>query len=225
MPSAASILVLGFLLGMRHATDPDHVVAVTTIVARQRRVWASAIIGAWWGLGHTITILIVGGAIIAFHVVVPPRLGLAMESTVALMLIALGAVTLAGVPARVAGHAASPPLAIVWRRGALRPLLVGVVHGLAGSAAVALLILATISDARWGAVYLSVFGVGTIAGMMALTTLLALPFSYTADRFALANTWLARITGVASVGLGVFLAYRFVVTAGLFSTAPSWTPG
>ena len=223
MPSAASILVLGFLLGMRHATDPDHVVAVTTIVARERRLWASAIVGAWWGFGHTITILLVGGAIIAFHLVIPARLGLAMDSAVALMLIVLGATTLVGGPTRLGAPDGQASLAV--RRRTLRPLLVGVVHGLAGSAAIALLILATISDTRWGAIYLSVFGVGTVAGMMVLTTLLAIPFSYTADRFALANRWLGRVTGVASMGLGVFLAYRFVVTAGLFSAAPRWTPG
>jgi len=213
--SAISILVFGFLLGMRHATDPDHVVAVTTIVARQRRVWSSVIVGAWWGLGHSVTILLVGGAIIAFHVVIPPRLGLAMESAVALMLVGLGATTLAGAPA-LSGRGNS---------GGLRPLLVGIVHGLAGSAAIALLILATIADARWGAFYLAVFGLGTIAGMMLLSTLLALPFSYTTARFTLANLWLARVTSLASVSLGLFLAYRFVITAGLFSSAPRWTPG
>jgi high-affinity nickel-transport protein len=218
MTSAPSMLILGFLLGMRHATDPDHVVAVTTIVARERRAWAAAIIGAWWGLGHTITIFVVGGAIISFHLVIPPRLGLAMESAVALMLVGLGITTLKSVSSG-ATHAR------VAHRSNLRSLFVGTVHGLAGSAAIALLILVTISDARWSALYLAVFGVGTIAGMTVLTTLLALPFSYTAERFASANAALVRVTAAASVLLGVFLAYRFVVKEGLLSSAPHWTPG
>jgi high-affinity nickel-transport protein len=216
------MLILGFLLGMRHATDPDHVVAVTTIVAREKRVWASAIIGAWWGLGHTVTIFAVGGALIAFHLVIPPRLGLAMESAVALMLVGLGITTLTG--ARRRGRTGAPHLEIA-NGSNLRSLFVGVVHGLAGSAAIALLILVTISDVRWGALYLAVFGIGTIAGMMVLTTLLALPFSYTAERFASVNAGLVRVTASASVLLGVLLAYRFVVTDGLLSSAPHWTPG
>jgi len=135
------MLILGFLLGMRHATDPDHVVAVTTIVAREKRVWASAIIGAWWGLGHTVTIFAVGGALIAFHLVIPPRLGLAMESAVALMLVGLGITTLTG--ARRRGRTGAPHLEIA-NGSNLRSLFVGVVHGLAGSAAIALLILVVV---------------------------------------------------------------------------------
>ena len=92
-----SIVLLGFFLGMRHATDPDHVIAVTTIVARQRRVGAAALIGVLWGIGHTLTIVAVGGAIIVFGVVIPPRLGLTMELSVALMLILLGLLNVAGI--------------------------------------------------------------------------------------------------------------------------------
>src|SRR6266446_3499471 len=82
---------------MRHATDPDHVIAITTIVSRQRRVDAAALIGVLWGMGHTVTIVTVGGAIILFGVVIPPRLGLTMEFSVAVMLILLGILTVAGV--------------------------------------------------------------------------------------------------------------------------------
>lgn len=95
MVSLLSILFLGFFLGMRHATDADHVVAVTTIVARERSLRAAAPIGAVWGLGHTVTILLVGGGIIVFGVVIPPRVGLTMELSVALMLILLGGLNLA----------------------------------------------------------------------------------------------------------------------------------
>src|SRR6202451_28035 len=85
-----SILAVGFFLGMRHATDPDHVIAVTTIVTNQRNSVRAALIGAFWGLGHTVTIFIVGAGIILFNLVIPVRLGLSMELSVAVMLIILG---------------------------------------------------------------------------------------------------------------------------------------
>jgi high-affinity nickel-transport protein len=184
------IIVLGLLLGMRHATDPDHVIAVATIVARQKTAWGAALIGSLWGIGHTVTITIVGAVIIIFEVVIPPRLGLAMEFSVALMLVLLGTLSLTGLLGRVTqgftpapapdpgvhdhphghddyvhahphghapgahGHAESgTPLSRLDRLfggigvyQAVRPLIVGLVHGLAGSAAVALLVLATIRD-------------------------------------------------------------------------------
>src|SRR5215472_14659557 len=92
----ASLLFLGLLLGVRHATDADHIVAIATIVSRQRSLRGSAMIGAVWGIGHTLTILVVGGAIILFGIVIPPRLGLAMEFGVGIMLILLGVLTLTG---------------------------------------------------------------------------------------------------------------------------------
>ena len=191
---------------MRHATDPDHVIAVTTIVARQRSIKHAALIGILWGLGHTITILVVGTAIILFRLVIPPRIGLALELSVGFMLVLLGILNLtgtlnwirhrigAGARARLPLHAhgnslhshapgvgAEPQgqvevsttednldraLNSLGLFRILRPLVVGVVHGLAGSAAVALLVLATIPNPLWAIVYLSIFGVGTIAGMM-----------------------------------------------------------
>src|SRR5260370_13568210 len=97
MLTLLSIIVLGFFLGMRHATDPDHVIAVTTIVSRQRSVRHAALIGLLWGLGHTITIFVVGSAIILFGLVIPPRIGLTMELSVGLMLILLGILNLSGI--------------------------------------------------------------------------------------------------------------------------------
>jgi hypothetical protein len=266
--SLVSILLLGFFLGMRHATDPDHVIAVTTIVARQRRVGAAALIGVLWGIGHTLTMVAVGGAIIVFGVVIPPRLGLTMELSVALMLILLGVANVTGIMRWITGTFTSvhgheetfhvhphrhgdyvhshahgetalahghveddTPLARLDRRlrglglyQAIRPLVVGVVHGLAGSAAVALLVLAAIPDPLWGIAYLLVFGVGTVAGMMLITAASALPFTYTVSRFAAVNRHLVLASGVASIGFGLFLVYRIGVVDGLLTSAPHWTP-
>ena len=219
MSTPVSIVLLGFVLGMRHATDPDHVIAVTTIVARQRRAGAAALIGLLWGIGHTLTIVAVGGVIIVFGVAIPPRLGLGMELSVALMLIVLGLLNVAGIGRWIAGTAAH-----VRPRYVLRPLVVGVVHGLAGSAAVALLVLAAIPDPLWGIAYLLVFGAGTIAGMMLVTAASALPFRYTVRRFAALNRHLVLASGLASVGFGLFLVYRIGMVDGLFTGLPHWTP-
>jgi high-affinity nickel-transport protein len=109
-------------------------------------------------------------------------------------------------------------------RGALRPLTIGVVHGLAGSAAIALLVLATIKSAGMALLYLAIFGAGTVVGMMLLTGLMAVPISAFSERFRGAELGLARVTGGLSLAFGLFLAYRIGITSGLFVGTPSWTP-
>ena len=210
-----SVTVLGFLLGMRHATDPDHVVAVTTIVTQQRSLARAARTGALWGIGHTATILLVGGAIIVLKVqlsAIPPRVGLTMEFAVAVMLVVLGLLTLAGGERRVVDSTA-------------RPLTVGFVHGLAGSAAVATLPqVALIPSPLWALAYLGVFGVGTIVGMLLVTVSIAAPSLFAVQRFAGVNRTLRIASGVASIAFGLLLAHRIGFVDGLFTTAPAWTP-
>ena len=264
-----SILAVGFFLGMRHATDPDHVIAVTTIVSNQSTRARAALIGAFWGVGHTLTILIVGAAIILFNLVIPVRLGLSMELSVAVMLIILGVVNVASflrsVPtvstaqaeqeAPVHTHAhqhgtfihthphshesdgVSPsphlPSQLAWLDHALgkigvyqylRPLLVGIVHGLAGSAAVALLVLTTIRDSRWAVAYLLLFGIGTIAGMMLITLGIASTFRWVAGSRQSVSRNLAMASGLLSVTFGLIVAYQICIVSGLFTTHATWTP-
>jgi hypothetical protein len=273
MTSALLILGVGFFLGMRHATDPDHVVAVSTIVSREKSIPRAGMIGILWGVGHTITILAVGAAIILFGLVIPPRLGLALEFSVALMLILLGVLNLTGAM-RWISHKLSPthpdlnnsPHASEhshvhfhdgkihvhphshdggtehhakkvdpphWLAGpfvklgwfhSLRPLLVGIVHGLAGSAAVALLVLGTIHNARWAIFYLLLFGIGTIAGMMLLTLAFAAPVTIAGNRFAWISRSMVAGTGVVSLAFGLVVAYQIGIVDGLFSSHPLWTP-
>jgi cytochrome c biogenesis protein CcdA len=210
-----TILALGFLLGMRHATDPDHVVAVTTIVSQQRSLARAARTGVLWGIGHTATILLVGGAIIVLKVQlsgIPPRVGLSLEFAVAVMLVVLGLLTLAGGGGRVIDSTA-------------RPITVGFVHGLAGSAAVATLPqVALIPDPLWAVGYLTVFGLGTIAGMLLVTVSIAAPSLLATHRFAGMNRTLRIASGLASIAFGLFLAHRIGFVDGLFTAAPSWTP-
>jgi high-affinity nickel-transport protein len=205
-------ILLGALLGLRHATDADHVVAVTAIVARERSLWRAAKVGALWGLGHTLTLVLVGGAIIAFRLVIPPRVGLGLEFGVALMLIGLGYSNLR----RPRGEAAE--------RAAIRPVLVGTVHGLAGSAAVALLVLATIRETAPALGYLLVFGLGTILGMVIVTVLLAAPALYAGARLGRLHGGIRYAAGALSIVFGLLLARELVVDGGLFSAAPVWEP-
>ncbi len=233
--SLLTLLVLGFFLGMRHATDTDHVVAVTTIVTRERTPRAAVGIGALWGLGHTATIVLVGGAIVVFGLVIPPHVGLSMEMSVAAMLVVLGAANLTGALRHIdhaahgshsAAHLPHPEESSAARPlgRLLRPLTVGVVHGLAGSAAVALLVLTTVRDVASALVYLAVFGAGTVLGMMLLTTAMAVPLAALGARFGSLDRTMARATGLISIAVGLFLAYQIGVVDGLFSSSPSWDP-
>jgi hypothetical protein len=204
-------ILLGALLGLRHATDADHVVAVTTIVARERSLLRAARVGAVWGVGHTITLLLLGGAIIAFRLVIPPRIGLGLEFGVAIMLIGLGF-------SNLRRETEEKPLTLT------RPLLVGVVHGLAGSAAVALLVLATIRETLAAAAYLLMFGAGTVLGMMIVTVMLAAPALYATSRVTQMRTGVRFAAGALSIVFGLLLARELIVDGGLFSATPTWDP-
>jgi high-affinity nickel permease len=260
-----SITALGFFLGMRHATDPDHVIAVTTIVSRQRSIWHAALIGVLWGLGHTITILVVGSAIILFGLVIPPRVGLTMELSVGLMLILLGILNLSGImrwitenvtPLQMGQHShphghgdfvhthphghgpekhghSEDATPVGWmdrtfgRLGfyqIVRPLAVGIVHGLAGSAAVALLVLTTVRVPSWALLYILVFGIGTVAGMMLITAAIAIPFRFSETRFSRLNRGLGLVSGLVSLAFGLFIVYQMGFVNGLFTHAPKWVP-
>ena len=190
-----------------------------------------------WGLGHTVAILLAGGAIVVFKFVMPPRLGLAMELAVGLMLVALGGWNLANggdlghEPTSKAHdhdrghiHSSVPGLGGALGSRATRPLIIGIVHGLAGSAAVALLVLGTIERPVWAMAYLFVFGVGTIAGMMLITTVLATPFVFAAGRFTRLHRGLGIIAGLLSVTLGASMIYEIGFVHGLFTSHPDWTP-
>jgi high-affinity nickel-transport protein len=219
MTSLLSVILFGFVLGMRHATDPDHVIAVATIGSQQRSIAGGALIGVLWGVGHAVTIVTVGIAIIAFNVVISPRVGHSMELIVALMLIFLGILSLKGARRPITEgprpHEPGPERRGIGRM--LRPLAIGIVHGLAGSASLALLVLAPIRDPLWAAVYLLVFGIGTIAGMMLISSIMVWPFARTGARSASVHRRLTIATGVVSVAFGVVLAYQIGIVGSVFA--------
>lgn len=264
MISLLSIIVMGFLFGMRHATDPDHVIAVSTIVSREGNVKSASMIGVAWGLGHALTIVAVGFVMIFFRIAPPPRVGLAMELAVGLMLIFLGLNNLRGFlnwPAKrfqvgvpdqgnhvynhrhgnyVHAHINGEQLVHAHHRDALatldrwfhrpgmyqllRPLVIGIVHGLAGSAAIALLVLTTIHTVPWAVAYLVVFGIGTVMGMMLITLTMGSSFSYAGRRIATVGRHFASVAAVISVALGLFIAYQIGFVDGLFRAQAHWTP-
>ena len=216
--NAFAILGLGLALGLRHAADADHVVAVTAIAARTRRVLPATLLGIVWGLGHTLTLFAVGGGIILFNWVVPTRLGLAMEFCVALALVVVGLLNLRrkGAGSGFDGTAGRPP--------ARRAFAVGTVHGLAGSAAVALLVLASVREPALACAYLLVFGLGTLVGMALITTGFALPVASAAQRWGGAERLIRVSTGALSLAFGLWLAVHIGWDEGLFTAAAHWTP-
>ncbi|HEY1850149.1 MAG TPA: hypothetical protein VGG60_03915 [Candidatus Binataceae bacterium] len=272
------VALLGLLLGMRHATDPDHVVAVTTILSRETRLGAAARVGVIWGLGHTLTVLLVGAAIIVFKIAIPTRLGLAMEFAVAVVLILLGIGAAFRLLRRFARHISGDrlhhsdsialhshhhahlnathdhphihlrshdhhpddlvnplsdepkildemaPRSFAARSPLLRSFSVGLVHGLAGSAAIALLVLSAIPQPLWATLYLVVFCLGTIVGMGLITTAIAMPFMMASRRMSWLHEGFVTSAGLLSFGFGMFLAYQIGVVDRLFSSAPIWTP-
>ena len=222
-----SIISLGFFLGMRHATDADHVIAVSTILDRQPSFKKAAWTGIFWGIGHTLTILVFGGVVIIFSIVIPNKLAMSLELVVALMLIALGYWNLKGFkkwvhinfsgrsekegrdfvhthphrhgdfihshphehqPERHGHDEEQVPTTWLDRKFGhlkfyqyIRPVVIGVVHGFAGTAALTLMLIPMIERAWIALVYLLVFGLGTIMGMMLITAAIAVPFIYTKE--------------------------------------------
>jgi ABC-type nickel/cobalt efflux system permease component RcnA len=234
--ATAAVLGLGLLFGVKHATETDHLAAVGVIVS-ERRGWRAAVrAGALWGLGHTLSIVAAGLLVLALHVVIPERVARLLELGVAFMIIALGGTALAralrartdvhvhehthdGVrhrhlhfhdtaDAHPAAHAASPHTHRLGR-GGLKPFLVGIVHGLAGSAALTLLVLAPIGSVPLGLLYLALFGAGSIGGMAGMSLALSVPFSVVAARPGLYRG-LRIATGILSLGFGLVYAWSQV---------------
>ena len=228
----ASILALGFLLGMRHATDADHLAAVATLATRSRSVSHTVLQGVAWGTGHTLTLMLFGGAVLVAGAVVPARAAQALELAVGVMLVLLGADALyrlrrqrihfhahrhaggvahfhahshrgEGAPHDPARHEHPHP-----RGFPARALLVGMVHGMAGSAALVLLSLEALRSPAWGLVYIAIFGLGSILGMAALSAAIAVPLRLSSRRLTRAHDGLTAAVGLATLLIGCFIVYR-----------------
>jgi hypothetical protein len=225
MPSSPlAVLALGFALGLRHALDVDHLAAVSTIVTARRSLWRSALVGVVWGLGHTSALLAVAIGVIALHAEIPPLVAQLLELGVAAMLLVLGAQLLRTVVRgealhlHVHTHAGRPHAHPHVHRGALddhehgpshrRPFLVGLVHGLAGSAALMLAVAATIPDPLLALGYVGVFGAGSIGAMAVTSALIAIPSLAASTRLTRADRWIRGGAALASLGVGMQLAWE-----------------
>ena len=220
---------LGLLLGIQHALDPDHLIAVSTIVSEQKNFKWASLMGAFWGLGHTTTLFVVGLLVIGLRLTIPPRLGSGLELLVALMLVILGVNVLrksfGAQSAHLHTHSHSPEIHTHFHvhenpkqehghrhqfKAMRRPFFVGMVHGLAGSAALMLLVLSTIESLLGGLLYVIIFGLGSVGGMLLLSGIVSLPFILTAQRFTVMNRWIRVVAGIASVCFGLFLGWEIV---------------
>jgi sulfite exporter TauE/SafE len=227
-----TVLLFGFLLGVRHAFDADHIVAVTTIVSRTGSLLRSALVGLSWGLGHTLILFVIGFLVLVFKLVIPDKLALSMEFVVGLLLVLLGAPL---VWPLVAGrkhahwhaHGDRRHLHSHFHDDSLRhdhqhirrPLLMGMVHGLAGSGMLTLLVLGTMSSVAQGLIFLVVFGVGSILSMVLFSGLIGLPFKFIAGLSLRLNLWLRGATGLISVALGFTIMWQVTYAGGLFLSA------
>ena len=233
-----ALLALGLVFGLKHATEVDHVVAVSTIVSEHRNVLRSALVGGLWGVGHTASLMIVGVLVLVFRVAIPQRVANWLEFGVALMIIALGVLAITRVlrkradihlhrhshdgqshvhvhfhehgtehASAVSSDASSTRHSHAIARIGFKPLLVGAMHGLAGSAALTLLVLTQIQSISLGLLYLGLFGLGSTAGMLLMSGLIGLPFALSGRRLTSINYGLQTAAGTLSIAFGLWYAY------------------
>jgi high-affinity nickel permease len=238
--STISLLVFGFGLGLKHAIEADHIAAVSTIVGERKSLWSASLVGGLWGLGHTFSLLVAGVVVIFLHVQISERMEQILEFGVALMLIMLGIDTLRkliygrqihlhthhhGNYIHTHPHLHDESTAHTHQDSnsthhnltlSARPLIVGMIHGLAGSGALMLLVLSTISSPAVGLTYISVFGVGSISGMILMSMLVSLPIQLTAKRFAHTELIMRGLAGLFSLCFGLFMVYEIGFVQGLF---------
>ena len=226
-----TVLGVGFILGLRHALDTDHLAAVSTVLAERPSLLASGAVGLWWGIGHTLTLLLVGAVVLAWGLHIPARFEMIAESGVALLLIVLGG-TLAHKLYRERWHVHSHHhdgerhvhfhshqrqqnhRHRHWVADSIRPLCIGMAHGLAGSAALMLMILSTTSDVRSGLLSILIFGVGSIIGMMMIGLTISVPVIYSRSFNQRLFMGVQGLASLASVSVGVWMLVELTVSAG-----------
>jgi len=222
--STFSVLVIGFVLGLQHATEADHLAAVSTIVSEKKNLFTASLVGGLWGVGHTISLFVVGLLVILLKFQISESLEAKLEACVGAMLVLLGLNALRKlfqaskvhvhshehdghkhVHIHTHGQEGAEPS---HHRLSPRSVVIGMVHGLAGSAALMLLVVPTISSQALAILYILIFGIGSIGGMMAMSFLIGLPFHFTAGRFEILNRGIRLVAGVFSLCLGSSIIYE-----------------
>ena len=232
--SIMAVLGIGLVFGLKHATEVDHVVAISTIVSRHKNVFHSALVGALWGAGHTASLLIVAAVVLTLRVTIPERVSGWFELGVAIMIIALGISALrrtlrknAHVHVHQHNHDGLSHTHIHFHENETRhepalqsqhshalshlgwkPLLIGMMHGLAGSGALTLLVLTQISSSWVGFFYVATFGLGSILGMLLMSGLIGLPFALGSRKLTHLHQGLQTLAAVFSICFGIWYAYK-----------------
>jgi len=224
-----SVLLIGFVLGLQHAVEADHLAAVSTIVSEKKNLWTASLVGGMWGIGHTISLFAVGALVILLKLQISPSVETNLEALVGGMLVVLGINALRklltaekihvhthehGAREHVHVHShAREQVEASHHRFSARSIVIGMVHGLAGSAALMLLVVPTIASPALALLYILIFGIGSIGGMMAMSFFVGLPLHFTANRFEVFNKAIRLAAGVFSLVLGGFIVYEKLVIA------------
>jgi ABC-type nickel/cobalt efflux system permease component RcnA len=237
-----ALLGLGLVFGLKHATEVDHVVAISTIVSEHRDVWRATLVGALWGAGHAAALIIAGLLVLVFRIAIPRPVANWLEFGVALMIISLGVLAVVRLlrkrqdvhlhrhehdgqshvhihfhehgtehtPVVTSDHSEAKPSlhSHAIAQIGFKPLMVGAMHGLAGSAALTLLVLTQIPSVWVGLSYLALFGVGSTVGMLLMSGLIGLPFAFSARRLTRFSYALQTVAGILSVAFGLWYAYE-----------------
>ena len=222
--SALAVLTTGFVIGLRHALDADHLAAVSAIVSDRKSIWSSSIVGGLWGVGHTISLFVIGAMVILLKITISETAETYLEAAVGVMLVVLGlnvlrklftAEKLHAHEHSHNGHSHShihlhEPHEKPARHHSFSPrsVVVGMVHGVAGSAGLMLLILPTIDSRTLAMGFILIFGIGSIGGMIVMSFLMGLPLHFTATRFLMVNKGIRVLAGLFSFGLGMMIVYE-----------------
>jgi sulfite exporter TauE/SafE len=225
--STFSVLLIGFVLGLQHAIEADHLAAVSTIVSEKKSLLTASLVGGMWGGGQTISLLIVGAVVIFLKLQISESVEAKLEAIVGAMLIVLGLNALRklfsgnkihvhahehGTREHIHIHSHSPVVAAdSHHRFSPRSIVIGMVHGLAGSAALMLLVVPTIGSPLVALAYILIFGIGSIGGMMAMSFLIGLPIHFTANKFDFLNKGIRVFAGLFSLGLGGWIVYENLI--------------
>lgn len=230
--SFLTILTLGFVLGIKHAIEPDHVIAVSTIASQSKKLYRASLAGVFWGIGHTATLFIFGIILILMKGEIPEKWAMSLEFLVGIMLVYLGFTTILSLKNIHVHHHEHDGEehkhfhSHIHNRNHnhkhkqrnvsyLKSMMIGLVHGLAGSGAMVLLTMSTVNSIWEAIIYILIFGAGTVIGMLFFTTIIGIPFVYSAKKLKL-NKTLTQVTGVISTVFGIYYMYNLGITEGLF---------
>jgi ABC-type nickel/cobalt efflux system permease component RcnA len=221
------MLGFGFLLGLEHAFEPDHVIAVTSIISKHKNLKKASILGAIWGIGHTTTLIIAGLIILTLKITIPDKIALSLEFIVGMIIVLLGFLVIKDLfvnkkHIHTHTHDGSTHIHLHSHKKDEshnhyhKSFTVGLIHGMAGSASLMLLVLSTMESFIVGIIYIILFGIGSIIGMGVVGGLISLPFVITSKKFSSLNIKIRYITGAVSIIFGVFLMVKIGYLEGLF---------